>query len=97
MNLNGVEIEDTFAEAFPMQGTRIVITADEMQWARTAAAAMTGFATSVIGCGCEGGIERELDESLTPDGRPGVAVLLFGMSVEDLGKQLLNRVECAPA
>ncbi|MFO1039809.1 MAG: formylmethanofuran--tetrahydromethanopterin N-formyltransferase [Geminicoccaceae bacterium] len=92
MNLNGVEIEDTFAEAFPMQGTRIVITADEMQWARTAAAAMTGFATSVIGCGCEGGIERELDESLTPDGRPGVAVLLFGMSVEDLGKQLLNRV-----
>ena len=27
--LNGVLIEDTFAEAFPMRATRLVITADE--------------------------------------------------------------------
>ena len=69
--LNGVMIEDTFAEAFPMRATRMLITADEPRWARTAAEAMTGFATSVIACGCEAGIERELAPEETPDGRPG--------------------------
>ena len=34
---------------------------------------MTGFATSVIGCGCEAGIDRELAPEETPDGRPGRA------------------------
>ena len=59
MELNGVLIEDTFAEAFPMRATRVIITADEPHWARTAATAMTGFATSVIACGCEAGIELD--------------------------------------
>ena len=54
-----------------MRATRLVITADEPRWARTAAEAMTGFATSVIACGCEAGIERELAPEETPDGRPG--------------------------
>ncbi|MGH6915697.1 MAG: formylmethanofuran--tetrahydromethanopterin N-formyltransferase [Geminicoccales bacterium] len=92
MNLNGVAIEDTFAEAFPMRATRLVITADQARWARTAALSMTGFATSVIACGCEAGIERELSPHETPDGRPGISVLLFAMSSKDLAKQLLNRV-----
>jgi formylmethanofuran--tetrahydromethanopterin N-formyltransferase len=90
--LNGVEIQDTFAEAFPMRATRVVITADEAKWARTAAATMTGFATSVIACGCEAGIERELAPEETPDGRPGVAVLLFAMGDKDLARQLQARV-----
>ena len=92
MQLNGVLIEDTFAEAFPMRATRLLITADEPRWARTAATAMTGFATSVIACGCEAGIERELAPEETPDGRPGIAVLLFAMSDQDLAKQLVARV-----
>jgi formylmethanofuran--tetrahydromethanopterin N-formyltransferase len=92
VNLNGVLIEDTFAEAFPMRATRVVITAEEAAWARTAALSMTGFATSVIACGCEAGIERDLAAAETPDGRPGVAVLLFAMSSKDLAKQLQNRV-----
>lgn len=92
MHLNGVLIEDTFAEAFPMRVTRVVITADEPRWARTAAEAMTGFATSVIACGCEAGIERELGPDETPDGRPGIAVLLFAMGDKDLAKQLVARV-----
>jgi formylmethanofuran--tetrahydromethanopterin N-formyltransferase len=90
--LNGVAIEDTFAEAFPMRATRLVITADEPRWARTAAESMTGFATSVIACGCEAGIERELAPEETPDGRPGVAVLLFAMGDKDLARQLVTRV-----
>ena len=89
---NGVTIDDGFAEAFPMKATRIVITAHTLAWARTAAVSMTGFATSVIACGCEAGIERELDPAETPDGRPGLAVLLFSMSGKELAKQLERRV-----
>ena len=83
---NGVTIDDGFAEAFPMKATRIVITAHTLAWARTAAVSMTGFATSVIACGCEAGIERELEPTDTPDGRPGIAVLVFSMSGKELAK-----------
>ena len=69
MNINGVTIDDTFAEAFGMKATRILITAHNLEWAYHAANAATGFATSVIACGCEAGIERELG----PGGNPGRA------------------------
>ena len=55
MIINGVAIEDTFAEAFGMTATRLLITADSLEWATTAAQSLTGFATSVIACGCEAG------------------------------------------
>ncbi len=58
MNINGVSIDDEFAEAFGMKATRVVITAHNLTWAYHAAQAATGFATSVIACGCEAGIER---------------------------------------
>jgi formylmethanofuran--tetrahydromethanopterin N-formyltransferase len=92
MQINGIEIEDTFAEAFDMTATRIIITAAEPAWARRAAEAMTGFATIVIGCGVEAGIERFLDGDETPDGRPGVAILMFSVSGSELEKQLVRRV-----
>ena len=92
MQINGVEVEDTFAEAFPMTATRLIITAADRFWARRAAEAMTGFATSVIGCGCEAGIEAEVDANQTPDGRPGIAVLVFSMSGKELEKQVVRRV-----
>jgi formylmethanofuran--tetrahydromethanopterin N-formyltransferase len=90
--VNGVTIEETFAEAFGMRATRILITADSERWARIAAESLTGFATSVIGCGCEAGIERVLPPAETPDGRPGIAVLMFAVSTKELQKQLQNRV-----
>ena len=92
MIINGVAIDDTFAEAFGMRATRILITAVNLKWAYHAARAATGFATSVIGCGCEAGIERELSTGETPDGRPGVAVLLFAVSSKELAKQVERRV-----
>jgi formylmethanofuran--tetrahydromethanopterin N-formyltransferase len=92
MDINGVIIEDTFAEAFGMKATRVIITAHNLAWAYHAARSMTGFATSVIACGCEAGIERVLDESESPDGRPGVAVLLFAMSTKELTRQIERRV-----
>ena len=92
LTVRGVCIDDTFAEAFGMRATAVVITADNLHWARQAALSMTGFATSVIGCGCEAGIDCELTGKQTPDGRPGVRVLLFAVSTAELQKQLQTRV-----
>ncbi len=90
--LNGVEIEDTFAEGFSMWGSRIIITAVNRKWANIAATTVTGFATSVIACDCEAGIEREVTPEETPDGRPGTAVMVFGFSKDKLATPMLNRI-----
>jgi formylmethanofuran--tetrahydromethanopterin N-formyltransferase len=92
MRIGAAEVVDTFAEAFPMWGARIVVTAATPAWAGQAARSLTGFATSVIGCKCEAGIERELDAAETPDGRPGVSALLFAPDPDGLGKRLVERV-----
>ena len=88
----GVRIVDTFAEAFDMRAARLLITASSPTWARTAAQSMTGFATSVIGCKVEAGIEAELLPHETLDGRPGVSVLVFGFDAAGLGSRLVERV-----
>jgi formylmethanofuran--tetrahydromethanopterin N-formyltransferase len=90
--LGDTEVQDTFAEAFPMRYARLVITAATDAWALEAARSMTGFATSVIGCKCEAAIERLIAPGETPDGRPGIAVLLFAMDREGVGKRILERV-----
>jgi formylmethanofuran--tetrahydromethanopterin N-formyltransferase len=92
MRINETLIDDTFAEAFPMKATRLVITAHSPVWARHAAQSLTGFATSVIDCGCEAGIERALSSEETPDGRPGISVLMFAISSKELAKQIARRV-----
>jgi formylmethanofuran--tetrahydromethanopterin N-formyltransferase len=92
MILNGVAIEETFAEAFPMTAARAIVTADTPAWAEIAGKEMSGYATSVIGCDAEAAIERALAPDETPDGRPGVSVLLFAFSRDALEKALANRV-----
>lgn len=92
MKINGVQIDDTFAEAFPMKATRLIITAIDTYWAYRAANSLTGFASSVIACGCEADIERELAPEETPDGRPGIAVIIFAMSKKQLAEQVQKRV-----
>lgn len=92
LKLGQVEVVDTFAEAFPITGARVLITAISAEWARTAAAVMTGNATSVIACDVEAGVERELSADETPDGRPGISLLVFAFSRDSLGKALANRV-----
>ena len=92
MRLGDTEVVDTFAEAFTMWGARIVVTAGSPAWAAHAGRSLTGFATSVIGCKCEAGIERELAAEETPDGRPGVSALLFAPDKEGLGKRLVERI-----
>ena len=92
LELQGVRIADTFAEAFPIKAARLVITADSLRWARTAATVFCGNATSVIACDLEAAVESELGPEETPDGRPGISVLAFGFSVQALGQALQNRV-----
>jgi formylmethanofuran--tetrahydromethanopterin N-formyltransferase len=92
MNLRGVIIEDTFAEAFGMSAARVVVTAVNARWARAAAQALTGFATSIIACKCEAAIERDLTPAETPDGRPGISALFFAMEPVGLGKRLVERI-----
>ena len=90
--INSVPIEDTFAEAFPMTAARLVVTAETPAWAATAGQVTTGYASSVIGCDAEAGIERTLAPAETPDGRPGVSLLLFAFSRDALQKAVLGRV-----
>jgi formylmethanofuran--tetrahydromethanopterin N-formyltransferase len=92
LTINDVPLDDTFAEAFPMTAARLVVTAATPDWARTAGRTATGYAASVIGCDAEAGIERELSGEDTPDGRPGVSLLLFAFSRDALQKAVINRV-----
>ncbi|NUQ62217.1 MAG: formylmethanofuran--tetrahydromethanopterin N-formyltransferase [Pirellulales bacterium] len=92
VKIGDTQIDDTFAEAFRMRYARVVITAVDPFWAETAGRSVSGYGTSVIGCDAEAGIELPLAEGDTPDGRPGVGVLLFGFSTEALAKAAPNRV-----
>jgi formylmethanofuran--tetrahydromethanopterin N-formyltransferase len=92
LTLHGTEIEDTFAEAFPMTAARLVVTAVNDRWALTAARAATGYAASVIGCDAEAGLEQVLTADQTPDGRPGVSVLMFAFNRDALQKAVVSRV-----
>ncbi len=95
MRIQGVLIDDTFAEAFPMWYSRLIITADTPKLALQAAQAATGLAISIIGCGCEAGLEGKLAPGDTPDGRPGYAALFFSFSPEKLEEHLFLRISQA--
>lgn len=91
MHLGETLIEDTFAEAFRMRYARLVVTAHDEYWLNAALQEGTGFATSIIGCDTEAGVERRLSPTETPDGRPGAAVLFFGFSNDGLAKVVTAR------
>ncbi len=94
MQIHGVPIDETYAEAFPTWISRIIITAATEEWAYKAAIEATGFATSAIGCPCEAGIESALSPDDTPDGRPGVTILIC-TAKKKIKEQLIERIgEC---
>jgi formylmethanofuran--tetrahydromethanopterin N-formyltransferase len=92
MELNGIEIENTYAEAFPIKIARVLITGATKHWALVAATEATGFGTSVIACPAEAGIEMVVNGDQTPDGRPGVYIQICTFGYKALEEQLMNRL-----
>jgi formylmethanofuran--tetrahydromethanopterin N-formyltransferase len=92
LNLNGIEIENTFAELFEMWVGRIIITAENEKWASTAANVATGYASSIIGSPAEAGIEATAPRNETPDGRPGAIIQIYHNSRSDLKNQMIRRI-----
>ncbi len=85
-------IDDTFAEAFPMVATRLIITAHDLELAAHAAMEFCGNASSVIGCDAEAGVEQFVAEEDSPDGRPAIAVLAFAFNQKSLHKAVTSRI-----
>lgn len=95
VEINGVLIDDTFAEAFPCWCSRAVITAVTKTWAHKIATEATGFATSCIGCAAEAGIDYYVRTNRTPDWRPGYAIMICNPSKKKLKEQMVERLaEC---
>ena len=90
--LNGVEIEDTFAEMFPMWVGRVLITAENEKWALTAANVATGFASSIIMSPAEAGVEGLVPPEETPDGRIGVLIQIYHRTRAALKNQMVLRI-----
>ncbi len=91
MKIGPTQIDDSFAEAFPMQYTRIIVTAHNEYWLEAAVREFCGYSSSVISCDAEAGLERYLDKAQTPDGRCGAALMAFGFSPEKLAAAVANR------
>ncbi|HEX4147446.1 MAG TPA: formylmethanofuran--tetrahydromethanopterin N-formyltransferase [Pirellulales bacterium] len=91
MRIADTEVEDTFAEAFRMRCVRLIVTAHDEYWLQAAATEFCGYGSSVIGCDAEAGVERRLTLEESPDGRPALAILVFGFSADSLAKAVPNR------
>lgn len=92
LQIQGTQIEDTFAEAFRMRYARLVVTAHDEHWLDAGLREFAGYSSSIISCDSEIGRERTLSREETPDGRVGAAMLLFGFSVDALAQVVPNRV-----
>ena len=83
MNINGVEIQDTFAEAWELEVIRLVLTAVSEEIALGGAYQFVGAAGSgELGSKINAGIERVALPHETPDGRPGVIIALTSTPAE---------------
>ncbi len=92
MEINGVEIEDTFCEAFGAVFTRILVTTINEKWAKIVAQIATGYGTSTIHCDSEAGIDVFVSAEKTPDKRPGVVLMFFKTKKDKMDGVLLNRM-----
>jgi formylmethanofuran--tetrahydromethanopterin N-formyltransferase len=89
---NGVIIEDTFAEMFPMWAGRVLITAANEKWALIAARTATGFASSIIMSPAEAALEGIVSPKETPDGRVGAFIQIYHTTRGGLKAQMSLRI-----
>ena len=87
-----LQIQDTFAEMFPLWVSRILITAENEKWVQIAANVTTGFATSVIMAPAEAATEGIVLAERTPDKRPGALVQIYNRDRFALKHQLMERI-----
>ena len=87
-----LQIQDTFAEMFPLWVGRILITAENEKWVQVAANVTTGFATSVIMAPAEAAVEGMVSADQTPDKRPGALVQIYNRDRFSLKHQLMERI-----
>ena len=92
LKIGDTEIDETYAEGFTMRYARVLVTAHDAYWLDHAVQAFSGYATSVIGCDAEVGVEQWLTPHESPDHRPGAALLVFGFSYDAIAAALVNRV-----
>ena len=92
MELNGVEIEDTYCEGFGGFFTRILVTAKNEKWVKIAAQEVTGYGTSGIGCDAEAAIDVFVPADKTPDKRPGVIIMFFMNKKDKVSDVMLHRI-----
>ncbi|MCK4370570.1 MAG: formylmethanofuran--tetrahydromethanopterin N-formyltransferase [Candidatus Lokiarchaeota archaeon] len=92
MEINGVEIEDTFCEAFGAVFSRILVTAKNEKWVKTVAQITTGYGTSTIHCDAEAGIDIFVPPDQTPDNRPGAMLMFFKNKKEEMSRVVMNRI-----
>ena len=92
MEINGVNIKETYAEGFGIKVSRILVTAASERLAMIAATEATGYGTSVIGCPAEAGIDCFVPANMTPDGRPGYIIMICHASKGMLDTELMERI-----
>ncbi len=89
------EIEDTYCEAFDGLYSRMLITASDKKKLLRAATQSTALPLTVLG-EAEGGVERVISASETPDGRIGAIIQIWVLktknSVEKLERELGKRI-----
>lgn len=90
---NITEIDDNYAEAFSGVFCRVIVTADDESTLHRAAKDSTATPSVVIGR-IEGGVEKWLDETQTPDQRKGALLQYWGATSREtpLGASL-NKFE----
>ncbi|MFP3908918.1 MAG: formylmethanofuran--tetrahydromethanopterin N-formyltransferase [Halobacteriota archaeon] len=76
MDVNGVEVEDTYCEAFSGIYSRFIITAKYRWLLEKAVLSATALPSTVFG-ESEGGLEKWLSPEETPDGRIGAVVHIW--------------------
>ena len=89
LELNGVEVENTYCEAFEGLFVRLIITAKQERWLRRAVCGATCLPSTVVGR-TEAGLERWLGEHETPDSRTGALVQVWANAG---GRKALERFE----
>jgi formylmethanofuran--tetrahydromethanopterin N-formyltransferase len=92
MELNGVEIEDTYCEAFGGFFARILVTATNEKWVKYAAQIATGYGTSTIHCDAEAAIDVFVSPDKSPDKRPGAILMFFISDKKKIGNIVMNRI-----